>query len=456
MDIYDDSGFKKIKKVLDKVSPCFCPSKWNRTTIHFHLAQTHSCHHPELHSLEVENIKNDPFALYNTEHIVQQRRNMLFGVRPTECDYCWRVEDIGTNSFSDRVSKNRIEELTGELNDILKDPLSNKRIPSKLEISFNNNCQMKCSYCSARFSTSWNEEIKKFGIYDVKPDQVQNINDENMKIIKNAFWSTLPQVKEKLKVLRITGGEPLLSNETYQLLESFLDQPAPQLELSINSNLSISEEILVKYIKILKEIKDRNLVADITIHTSLDAWAEKAEYIRYGLNHERFWNNIKTIFSASPDLNVRIMSTYNVLSTTSFLDLLKKVREFNKTDQFASKRKDPLYVDIHHLRNPEFLSVVIGKNYFIEPVEKLLADLIKWKADAIQFPPGKTQINSVIRILEMMKAPLSVESENKLKSDFYRFFSEHDKRRNTNFLNAFPEMSDFWNDCHSAHLRSLK
>jgi hypothetical protein len=33
------------------------------------------------------------------------------------------------------------------------------------------------------------------------------------------------------------------------------------------------------------------------------------------------------------------------------------------------------------------------------------------------------------------------------KADFYRFFREHDRRRNTNFLQTFPEMRTFWAEC---------
>jgi len=33
------------------------------------------------------------------------------------------------------------------------------------------------------------------------------------------------------------------------------------------------------------------------------------------------------------------------------------------------------------------------------------------------------------------------------KADFYRFFAEHDRRRGTNFLKTFPEMSAWWQEC---------
>jgi hypothetical protein len=33
------------------------------------------------------------------------------------------------------------------------------------------------------------------------------------------------------------------------------------------------------------------------------------------------------------------------------------------------------------------------------------------------------------------------------KADFYRFFSEHDRRRGTDFLQSFPEMVEWWANC---------
>jgi hypothetical protein len=39
------------------------------------------------------------------------------------------------------------------------------------------------------------------------------------------------------------------------------------------------------------------------------------------------------------------------------------------------------------------------------------------------------------------------------RADFYRFFSEHDRRRNTDFLSTFPEMRSFWRECEQ-HARS--
>jgi hypothetical protein len=33
------------------------------------------------------------------------------------------------------------------------------------------------------------------------------------------------------------------------------------------------------------------------------------------------------------------------------------------------------------------------------------------------------------------------------KADFYRFFSEADRRHGTDFVNTFPEMKSWWTEC---------
>jgi hypothetical protein len=39
------------------------------------------------------------------------------------------------------------------------------------------------------------------------------------------------------------------------------------------------------------------------------------------------------------------------------------------------------------------------------------------------------------------------QDNTQARADFYRFFSEHDRRRKTNFLNTFPEMRQWWQEC---------
>jgi len=37
--------------------------------------------------------------------------------------------------------------------------------------------------------------------------------------------------------------------------------------------------------------------------------------------------------------------------------------------------------------------------------------------------------------------------DDDIKADFYRFFAEHDRRHGVKFIDIFPEMSAFYDEC---------
>lgn len=82
-----------IFKKLNKVSPSFCLAKWFNVSIHLTTGRTHSCYHPPSHQIPVENIIDQPHLLHNTDYKKTQRKLMLEGKRPKECEYCWKIED---------------------------------------------------------------------------------------------------------------------------------------------------------------------------------------------------------------------------------------------------------------------------------------------------------------------------------------------------------------------------
>ena len=81
--------FEWRQRVLDSISPSFCAAKWLNSTIHLGHGYTHSCHLPIPHPIDKEAIKDNPSALHNTAHKKTQRKRMLEGERPRECEYCW-------------------------------------------------------------------------------------------------------------------------------------------------------------------------------------------------------------------------------------------------------------------------------------------------------------------------------------------------------------------------------
>ena len=114
-----------------------------------------------------------------------------------------------------------------------------------------------------------------------------------------------------------------MAKDTWKVLDYIIDEPNPNtnLNLAINSNLGINDGLVNKFIEKIKKIEDANKVKEFIIFTSVDAWGEQAEYIRNGLEFNRFWDNMNKILTACPRVNLTIMSTFNGLSVPSYKNL---------------------------------------------------------------------------------------------------------------------------------------
>ena len=143
LDIY-----RSTKKKIDKVSKSFCLAKWQQVTLHLHNGHTHSCHHPQTHKVPLEELKDNPSALHNTNYKKQQRKKMLEGYRPAECQYCWNVEDLDGEHFSDRTIKSSNADWAAPyFDDVIDAGWEGNIIPRAVEVSFGNACNFKCTYC---------------------------------------------------------------------------------------------------------------------------------------------------------------------------------------------------------------------------------------------------------------------------------------------------------------------
>jgi hypothetical protein len=145
-----DGNYKRhiieIKKQVDEISPSFCAAKWKQVTMHLQNGHTHSCHHPKTHKVPVEELAFNPSALHNTNFKKEQRQMMLDGDRPSECDYCWRVEDSNKDNdvYSDRYTKSADYWAAPYINEIVSKPWDDNVDPSYVEVAFSSVCNFKC------------------------------------------------------------------------------------------------------------------------------------------------------------------------------------------------------------------------------------------------------------------------------------------------------------------------
>src|SRR6056300_1440123 len=176
-----------------KLGNSLCLAKWTQSNIYLAAGTTHSCHHPGPHKIPIEEITDNPGALHNTRYKIEQRQKMLDGKRPSECDYCWRVEDAG--HISDRITKSFTNWSRPYFNSIIRDG-AEKSIPKYLEVSFDNTCNLKCSYCGPTYSSKWVEELKQFGDWKNHHSQQSVILNKEYNPYIEAFWKWWPEVQK--------------------------------------------------------------------------------------------------------------------------------------------------------------------------------------------------------------------------------------------------------------------
>jgi organic radical activating enzyme len=447
------------KEKLDPVSCSFCVAKWKQVTLHLHTGQTHSCHHPVPHKIPVEELEGNPSALHNTKFKKLQRKQMLEGDRPKECDYCWRVED--NNEISDRTYKSKEPWAESYIPEIIQKPWDDNVNPSYLEVSFSSVCNFKCSYCSPQVSSKWMEEVQKHGPYPtttahggidwLKDQGVMPIPNKDYNPYVEAFWKWWPDVSKDLKHFRITGGEPLLSKDTFRVLDDLIENPRPDLEFAVNSNMCVPDGVFNRFMEKIKIICGEGKVKKFKIFTSAEATGAQAEYIRHGLDYNKWLDNINRVLTEVPNCTFTNMATYNFLSLFSFKDLIKDILEIKDTYGGWQAKHMPIILDVPYLRHPGYQAVDIMpakfRSYIYDQVS-LVYDNIEnngWYESANR-KFFNWEAEKFRRIYEITTY-IDEEHETKPhvinhRKNLIRFVDEHDRRRGTNFLKTFPEMEE--------------
>lgn len=460
--IAENPVFSKMRTDLNKVGCGMCLAKWTQVTMHLQLGHTHSCHHPKTHKIPLNELKRNPTALHNTRQKKMIRKEMLEGERPSECVYCWNVED-NSHRFSDRVFKSSENWSAPHYDEIVKLDWRHDYNPTYVEVAFSNACNFKCSYCAPQFSSKWMAEIEKYGAYpttDRFNDKEHMIREGKMPIphtdynpYVEAFWTWWPDLYRGLDTFRITGGEPLMSPDTWKVFDYILEQQNPNknLKLAINSNLGVPDKLIDKFIENILKIEDEGRVKEFIIFTSVESWGKQAEYIRNGLEFNRFWDNINKVLTKCNRVNLTIMSTYNALSVPNYDKLVHGVydlkREYASTDRYWNSA---VFLDSSYLRYPTHQTVQVLPKEFANKIYTQ-TQLTEYYAtpsfDRRLIGYSDIEVQKIKRIYDWMLSDVDPETLKTQRANFYRFFNSHDSRRGTDFKKTFPELVEFYENC---------
>lgn len=460
----EQEKINKIKiKIENEVGPTFCMAKWHHVTLYLQTGETHSCYHPSPHKISPDELISNPSVLHNTAHKKEERRLMLEGKKPKGCAYCWNIEAMGPNYISDRHIRNASIFTEERYKETAFGPWDQNINPEYIEVNFGNECNFKCGYCHPKFSTRFYNEIKQHGpVTTVKNhrcdiDWLKLYSREEDNPYVDAFWRWWPELKKTLNILRITGGEPLMHVSTWRLLEQIDNEPLPNLELNINSNLGVKNSLVQRLNLASEQLKQQGKIKNFKLFTSIDVWGTRAEYIRTGLDLAIWEENLHSYLTntTSP---VTFMITFNILSVTTFKTLLEKILEWRRQyGWYADLQQHRIRFDTPYLREPiQYDMNLLPKDQFISYMNDHLDFMAANVDDQASDKFTTVEYEKFKRVVDYMAS--TIYSDDKLRegrSDFYNWFTALDQRRNTNFLATFPEMSSFFQLCRISSQNNL-
>jgi organic radical activating enzyme len=440
----------------DHLGPAMCLAKWKQVSLHLPTGLNNSCYHPPLHSIDASALKDNPSALHNTAHKKEQRRIMLKQERPQECSYCWAMEDNG--KLSDRHYRSGEPWAAKDFESIMNSTGDEDVTPSYVEVNFNSACNLLCSYCSPQFSSSWMQEVEQHGGYPTSVvhndpshfvGRKRPIANRDYNPYVEAFWQWWPTLYPELEHFRMTGGEPMLDKNTYKVFDYVLANPKSNLHLNVTSNFSVDEKSWQKYLSYVKQLCEGEKIEHFMQYVSLDAWGIQAEYIRHGLDFNLLWDRVNQFLTEIPGRNsITFIVTMNNLSVTSLDSLMAGILGLR---HIYSETYQRVWFDTPVLRTPTWQSIQLLPESYVDQLEQTWA----WMMKNLEKPEDPFhgfkdyELARLDRDIAWMRDGQKLDSAyiNQNKADFYRFFAEHDRRRGTDFLKTFPEMSTWWKEC---------
>lgn len=211
--------------------------------------------------------------IWNSDTLEDFRKHMLNNGKHEVCNRCWSEESIGYESERLKINK-------------LNRSLDNyKKGPVQLALKISNVCNLRCRSCNGADSVTLSVEGKK---YATIPEWKNNfyIKETKRKEFTNEQIDEIVAWSGNLERLEIYGGEPLLDDQTFNLLGKIIETGRAN-KIQVNLSTNITHRISPKNIEILQKFHHVN------INLSIDGWGKRFEYLRHPGKWSEVYDNIK-------------------------------------------------------------------------------------------------------------------------------------------------------------------
>ncbi len=319
----------------------FCILPW----VHLHVSQngrvSPCCNNNRyLGNVQEQSIKD----IWKGKNFIRLRELFQNNIPDKRCSHCYNIEKSGKKSLRE-ISNEKYRK------DLIRVAANNPE-PIYLDIRFSNICNFKCKTCWHGNSSAWFKEGSKR-------------NASNERIIK-AFTKKFDELFEYIndvEEIYFAGGEPLIMEEHYQILEELEKRELFDIELRYNTNFSTLNFKDKNILKIWKKFKK------VHVSASIDASHELGSEIREGFNWEQFIKNRKEMLAICPEIYFEIAPTVSTLNIYNlpklhqelahlnlietnkiYLNFLERPIEYNLKSLSENEKTEVKAVILHHIK----------------------------------------------------------------------------------------------------------
>jgi radical SAM protein with 4Fe4S-binding SPASM domain len=410
----------KLENLLDKEkyllteSKTFCMYPW----IHIHAYPTgdaYPCCMSDMKHRIGNTRQNTLEEIWNNPGLRQIRVNMLNDQPSSACNNCYEKEQAGF--FSGRMSANKhhghhIDKVRNTAEDGVLDQFE----MIYWDIRFSNLCNLRCRSCGHIFSSQWyQDQVALAGKEWAQQNQVLNYAGRH----KTDMWEQLKPHLDYVEQIYFAGGEPLLMEEHYNILEELERRGRFDVRLIYNTNFT--------HIK----LKDRTVFDfwrkfdSVSVGASLDDMGARAEYIRKGTVWADVEANRRQMLEICPEVDFYISPTLSIMNANNICEFHRYM-----VDQGLIRPAD---LNVNVLQDPAYYRIDIA------PQEYKLALKEKFEQHLDWLRPLDTLGRATVGFESSINFMMAIDNTAYLPK-FWSRTQELDSMRNENILDVIPEL----------------
>jgi MoaA/NifB/PqqE/SkfB family radical SAM enzyme len=403
-------------------SKTFCMLPWVHLYVSPHGYVNPCCLAPWEKDQILGDLNQQSFTeIWNGAPMRDLRKKMLRDQPDSKCWQCYENERLGIRSKRQNSNLQYLHHLDHALQTHQDGQVTLPK-PLYWDIRVSNLCNFKCRICGHHSSSKWYEDAKKLDMLSFEDGihrSVKNFDD---------LLTQLAPFVTDLEEIYFAGGEPLVMEEHYNMLELLLSKGKTNIKLRYSTNFS------TRYFKGRDVFELWNQFDEVFLHASLDGSGKRGELQRKG----QVWDDAvalkEQLKAHCPRVQFMICSTITAMNVLHLPDFHQ---EWVALGLVAADDFIP-----HILKQPQRLSIQILPPALKQQVVARYTAHLAW-LDSFD-DPSLVKMHIVRNEYASVISFIQDQDKTDLLPDFITFTDKLDALRGESFRDIFPELAAIW------------